>query len=313
MAFELASASGPRFAAGQTASAPGLPSQAGDPLRRPPDHGFFLSGPDRADACLLVHGSAGTAGDMRLLGEYLHGRGYSVLGVALPGHEARPAELAGVGWKACYATVREAWQALRAEYRRVHVIGFSFGGTLTLHLAAQEPVESLVLLAPALFVHFRPEGVITFLVGLIPGTRAQARVRWYVGLGGFLRVVAGNLPRIDCPLLAIHAADDPLVQVKSSLAVCRRVSGRERQLKVLPHGGHLLPHGDAREEVWQAIGEHLAARRAGAEPSTVPSEEPRAWSPAELLVERGWEPEAVGGDPDGERADEREGREAASS
>jgi carboxylesterase len=233
----------------------------------PPDPGFFLPGPDRADACLLVHGSAGTAGDMRLLGEYLHRRGYTVLGVALPGHGVQPAELAGVSWKGCYATVREAWQGLCAEYRRVHVIGFSFGGTLTLHLAAHEPVDSAVLLAPALFVHFRPEGVVTFFAGLIPGTRARARVRWYVGLYGFLRVVVGNLPRIECPLLAIHAADDPLVQVKSSHAVCRRVSGREHRLKVLPRGGHLLPHGDAREEVWETVGDYLEGRRAGAEPA----------------------------------------------
>ena len=312
MAFPFPPASGRRLPPGQTSNTASVPSPAGDSLPRPPDHGFFLPGPDRDDACLLVHGSAGTAGDMRLLGEYLHRRGYTVLGVALPGHETRPADLAGVGWEACYATVRKAWQELRAEYRRVHVIGFSFGGTLTLHLAAQEPVESLILLAPALFVHFRPQGVLTLLVGLIPGTQARARVRWYVGLSGFLRVVAGNLPRVECPLLAIHAADDRLIQVKSSLAVCRQVSAREHQLKVLPRGGHLLPYGDAREEVWAAIGEHLAARRAGAEPSTGPEMRLEA----KVLVDRGREMEAQvrdSGREAVEAVDEREGREAASS
>src|SRR5688572_558939 len=104
MAFEFPPASARRPSSGRT-SGPHPPT--GDPLSRPPDHGFFLSGPDHADACLLVHGSAGTAGDMRLLGEYLHRRGYSVLGIALPGHRARPADLNGVGWKACYEVVRE--------------------------------------------------------------------------------------------------------------------------------------------------------------------------------------------------------------
>ncbi len=241
----------------------GLPARP-DPHGRAPDDPFFLpgSGPDREDACLLVHGSTGTAGDMRFLGEFLNARGFAVEGVSLPGHRRRPSELRGVGWEACYAVVREAWLGLGAQYRRVHVVGFSFGGSLALHLAAREPVEDLVLLAPALFVHLSVRALLLTVLGLFPGTPAHSRVRWNLGLVRFFRLVANDVERVDCSLLAVHARDDATVRLDSSLAIFDRVASRDRRLRVLARGGHLLPHGEAREEVWEEVERHLAARRA---------------------------------------------------
>jgi carboxylesterase len=186
-----------------------------------------------------------------------------VLGVALPGHGVRPANMDGVGWEACYATVRDSWRALKQEYRRVHVIGFSLGGALALHLAAEEDVDNLVLLAPAIFVHFQLRGVFAFFHGLVPGTPARARLRWFAGLQRFFRMVARDLERVDCPVLAIHARDDRCVRLKSSLTILERMAGRDSRLMLLPRGGHLLPLGESREEVLLEVTRHLAAHRLG--------------------------------------------------
>ena len=45
---------------------------------------FFFKG--GSEGVLLIHGYTGAPGEMRLLGEFLHSRGYTVLGVLLPGH-----------------------------------------------------------------------------------------------------------------------------------------------------------------------------------------------------------------------------------
>jgi carboxylesterase len=243
---------------GSDKSAPVFP---GDPLSRAPDDPFFLAGPDQDDACLLIHGSTGTAGDMRFLGEFLHQRGFSVEGAALPGHRTRPSELDGVGWESCYDTVRNAWQLLRSRYHRVHVIGFSFGGALALHLAAHERVDNLVLMAPALFVHVNPRAVLLFAIGLFPGTPAHTYMRWSAGLVRFFRLVAEDVHRVSCPLLTVHARDDATVRLESSLAIFDRVPSIDRRLRVMDRGGHLLPHGIEREEVWAEIGRHLEERR----------------------------------------------------
>ncbi|HWN82994.1 MAG TPA: alpha/beta fold hydrolase [Candidatus Udaeobacter sp.] len=233
------------------------------PAAEPPAGAFFLPTPDRSDACLLIHGSAGHPGHLRPLGEHLHREGYTVQGIALPGHDVQPADMAGIDWKSCYAAVRDSWRALRSEYRRVHVIGFSFGGALALHLAAREQVDDLVLLAPALYVHFRLRGVLVALHGLVPGTPARDRLLWYAGLGYFLRVVARDLERVDCPLLAIHARDDRCVRVKSSVTITARMRRRDSRLAILPRGGHLLPLGEARREVCGEVSRHLARHRVG--------------------------------------------------
>jgi carboxylesterase len=198
---------------------------------------------------------------MRFLGEFLHQRGYSVEGVALPGHRSRPSELDGVGWEACYDTVRNAWKQLRPRYRRVHVIGFSFGGALALRLAAHEPLDDLILLAPALFIHVNPRAVLLFAIGLFPGTPAHTYMRWSSGLIRFFRLVAEDVHRVRCPLLAVHARDDATVRLHSSLAIFDRVPARDRRLRVLARGGHLLPHGIARDEVWDEIDRYLEERR----------------------------------------------------
>jgi carboxylesterase len=241
------------------------PVPAQDSVQRGPDAPFFLPGPDLGDACLLIHGSTGTAGDMRLLGEFLNRLGFAVQGISLPGHGCRPAALAGIRWEACYAVVRDAWLELSSRYRRVHVVGFSFGGSLALHLAASEKVEDLVLLAPALFVHVTPRALMRSSLGLIPGTKARTLLIWNLGLIGFFRQVREDIRSVRCPLLVIHARDDALVSLKSSLTIHDRVQTVDRRLHILERGGHLLPHGVARRGVWAEIARHLAEHRGEAE------------------------------------------------
>jgi len=228
----------------------------------PSDRAFFFPTADRSDACLLIHGSAGHPGHLRPLGEHLHREGYAVLGMALPGHETQPADMAGVGWQNCYSAVCDSWRALKSEYQRVHVIGFSFGGALALHLAAEQPVDDLVLLAPALYVHFKLRGVLVALHGLVPGTSARAELCWYAGIGLFLRMVARDLERVECPLLAIHARDDRCVRVKSSVTITARMRRGNSRLAILSRGGHLLPIGEAQGEVCREVTQHLAVHRA---------------------------------------------------
>ena len=222
-----------------------------------PDEPFLLSGADGHEACLLVHGSTGTAGDMRFLGESLHARGYTVEGVSLPGHRRRPSDLEGVDWRACYRTVHASWRALTASHGRVHVVGFSLGAALAIHLAAREPVTSLALLAPALYVHMRPRALINVATAIEPGMPLAAYVRWHVGLARFFRLVREDVRHVRCPVLAIHARDDDTVRVESSLVVYARVATAERRLLVLERGGHLLPSGSARERICAEVAQHL--------------------------------------------------------
>jgi len=221
-----------------------------------PDDPFFHVG-SREHACLLVHGSTGTPGDVRGLGDHLHAAGFAARGIALPGHARRPAQLAGIGWQDCYFAVHEAWAELRRGWPHVHVIGFSFGGSLALHLAAHEPVEDLVLLAPGLHVNISPRHVVGASLGLVPGTSLHARLRWNLKLLAFFRILVAELDRVSCPALLMHAKDDPLVRAQSSIDIHARIASREKRLVLLEQGGHLLPWGPAHRRVWDEVTAHL--------------------------------------------------------
>lgn len=84
---------------------------------------------------LLVHGFTGTPFEMRLLGESLARRGFTVVGPRLAGHGGSAAALAATDWRDWLATVERAFDELRARCDRVGVCGLSLGGLLTLELA----------------------------------------------------------------------------------------------------------------------------------------------------------------------------------
>ena len=74
---------------------------------------------------------------MRLLGEQLAGRGFTVDGVRLAGHGDTTKALAATTWHDWYRSAEAALAELRARVggRRVAVVGLSMGGLLTLELA----------------------------------------------------------------------------------------------------------------------------------------------------------------------------------
>ncbi len=120
---------------------------------------------------LLVHGFGGIPAELRLLGEFLAKRGYTVQSVLLARHGQLPEALSGIRWPEWYAGVEAGYHELRARCERVVVIGFSLGGLLALHLAAKEPVDGVVALAPALQLRGG------WPLRLLPV--AQYIVRWY--------------------------------------------------------------------------------------------------------------------------------------
>ena len=160
---------------------------------------FFFAGGE--EGVLLIHGYTGAPGEMRLLGEFLHRKGYTVLGVLLPGHCTTPKNLSKYtfdDWYALgvllpghcttpknlskytfddwYAEVKRGYARLKARCSRVYVAGLSMGGLLTLRAAAElEPDKAVVMAAP-IYVHDRRQFLLPWLHFLIRYVKKQQRV-----------------------------------------------------------------------------------------------------------------------------------------
>ena len=104
------------------------------------EHGkpFFFEHAQRTKVgVLLIHGFTSTPWEMVDIGQYLYRRGHTVYGVRLAGHGTSAAELKNTTWQDWVASAGYGLQSLRAVTDRVYAIGFSTGGLVALHLAAE--------------------------------------------------------------------------------------------------------------------------------------------------------------------------------
>jgi carboxylesterase len=106
---------------------------------------FFFPGNDTG--CLLIHGFTGAPTEMRPLGEFLAGKGYTVLGVRLAGHGTKIEDMNRVSWQDWSNSVLDGWHLLRPNTSSVFIIGLSMGGVLALYHASFLPVEGVISLS----------------------------------------------------------------------------------------------------------------------------------------------------------------------
>jgi len=110
-------------------------------------HQPFVFGDGRIGA-LLVHGFPGTPAEMRLIGHHLSNAGCTAHGILLPGFGPQIAELGNYSGADWVAAARQEWQHIQQEHEETILIGHSMGGAIALHLAAEQPPDKLILLAP---------------------------------------------------------------------------------------------------------------------------------------------------------------------
>jgi carboxylesterase len=214
--------------------------------------GFYSRG-TRRPPCLLIHGFTGTPYEMRGLGDHLHARGHSVLGVRLAGHARSLEELEGARWEDWYAAVVEGCDRLTVDDGPLVAIGLSAGAVLALHLAHERghDVGGLVLMATAVALSSWHSRWTVPLIARLPWIRDRFR---------FIAKAAGSDIE-DAAARRIHPSHRfvPLRGVASLLELQRRVRaecGAIRQPTLLIHGAHdhTCPPENTR---WLA--EHLGA------------------------------------------------------
>ncbi len=165
---------------------------AADPRMRDPDwnRSFELPVGDAVGGVLLLHGMSDSPYTLRVLARSLNERGYSVVGLRLPGHGTAPSGLKYVQWEDMAAAVRLFAKHLAALVpgKPIHVVGYSTGAPLAVHYsldaleehergnrdadsALTAPVPaSMVLISPAIGIH-RTAALAGFkaALGRVPG------------------------------------------------------------------------------------------------------------------------------------------------
>jgi carboxylesterase len=84
---------------------------------------------------------------MRLLGDYLHSQGHTVLGIRLAGHATRIEDMRHANWQDWLASVEDGIDMLKSCCSKVISVGLSMGGTLSMLAAANYPLAAAVAIS----------------------------------------------------------------------------------------------------------------------------------------------------------------------
>jgi carboxylesterase len=248
---------------------------------------FHLDAGSGSPAALLVHGFPGTPAEMRPLGEALHAAGWTAHGVLLPGFGAQIASLGEKRLEDWALHVHTALDALKRRHDLVIIVGWSMGGALSLHAAAELQPAGAALLSPFWKIDhvlwktlpvlryavpsFRPFSLIRLdfddpetrkgMRAMMPDAdlddpAVQAVVRDFAIPTSVLdqlrrvgKTAEAAAPYLRCPALIVQGRRDDLVKPHLTRMLSKRISSLERCLEV--DAEHNLP--DASQPAWGTV------------------------------------------------------------
>ena len=202
--------------------------------------------PGSDEAVLVIHGSTGSPRDVAGLVESLHKNGLTVYAPLLPGHGVAGETLPDVKWRTCLREVVLRFGILRRTHRKVHVVGFSFGAALAVHLARKESVASLCLLAPALVPRVSLLARIGLALRLHRLPFLRARFGWDLEVFEAMSGARAHISRLRCAIYAAHCEDDPRIDPASLRMLQKKVRNRASRFRLFQTGGHMIldAHGE---------------------------------------------------------------------
>lgn len=234
---------------------------------------FLLQG--GSEGVLLVHGFTGSPAEMLLLGEFLHERGYTVLGPRLCGHGTNPEELAETDWKNWYHSVCDGYYLLKSLCEKIHVVGLSMGGLLSMKLAVEFDIEKVVSLSAPIYIadrnlRFLPP--IEKTAGMyVPKKRRciphlperysvayqSMPLRSIHNLLAVIDQVIEALPKLEKPILIVQSKSDHTVLEKSGSYIYEHCGSMEKELLWLEKSGHLVTLDVEHDLVFEKIAEFI--------------------------------------------------------
>jgi len=218
---------------------------------------FFLAGGPAG--VLLIHGFTGSPPEMRLIGDFLHQRGFTVSGPLLPGHGTSVEDMNRCRWTDWTEHVESALAELRADCETVFAAGLSLGAVLTMYLAIRHDLPGAVLYSPATWpanrlIYLSP--IMKYLIRRVRKsekrdlTNPEAHLRLWsydydpgpaaYELLKLLLWVRPRLPRVTCPTLVIHSTLDRTIHPQSARRTFRRIGASDKELITLHNSGHCL-------------------------------------------------------------------------
>ena len=242
---------------------------------------FFFLGDVSKPACLLIHGFTGTPKEMRWMGEYLHKRGYTCLGIRLSGHGTQPEAMVRSRWTDWVASVEDGYRLLCKITDNIFLVGLSMGGVLSLYMSSQLKVRGVIAMSTpsrlptdypiwlikliSLVIRFRPKSNEPPGSGWYDKTAYQDHisygknpVRSTAELKKLILEMHTALPKVKVPVLLMHSKDERYILADNMESIYAGLVNVPEKMKLYITGsGHVLPRDASREQVFQSAAEFI--------------------------------------------------------
>lgn len=221
----------------------------------------------RSIGCLLSHGFTSSPASLRPLGEALAARGYAVEVPRLPGHGTTWQELNRTGWSDWYGELVRGFDKLARDCEYVLVGGHSFGGGMSLQLAAErsDRVAGVILVNPSV-MNTRKDAtavaVLKYVLRSVPGMANDIKKPGVtdllyprIPLRAAASLMAGRarvrsfLPRVTAPIIFFRSVEDHMVDPASARAITRLVSSTDVTERRLENSYHFATLDNDAEQI----------------------------------------------------------------
>lgn len=194
---------------------------------------------------LLIHGVSTRPGDLHELADVLYESDYNVYVLRLPDYGTPGHTISEVSWESALYQAQQCFQLLARGGGKVHVVGMGFGATLSMLLALQEKVSSLVLLSPAIMPR---ESIFHRLLVRLKLHRLRmvhSWIGWNADLMEGMDKARGKIGQIKVPVFAAQCEDDDRASPDSLRFLQNKSRNKASRFRIFPEGGHaiLAVHG----------------------------------------------------------------------
>lgn len=223
--------------------------------------------------CFIIHGYTGGPYEIEPLVSHLQREtDWEIVVPVLTGH-GRELDFTNVSYKVWLEETAEALKELIAVCDQVYVIGFSMGGMIASYLAATQPVDKLILLAPARkYVSFKY--LAQALGGMVgdglKGTLqennlfinyknkfGEISVKANVEFMKLVHYTKPFLEKITAPVFIIQGQHDELVPKKIAYALEEEIGSAKKRIVLIEGAGHHLCLGPDKEVINTMVLDYL--------------------------------------------------------
>jgi carboxylesterase len=221
-------------------------------------------------AVLLLHGFTGNTKDVRMLGRYLHERGYTCHAPLYRGHGQDPIELLHTRPEIWWQDVVNGYHFLKDEgFEEIAVAGVSLGGVFSLKVGAELPVKAVVsMCAPVqsksidgLFKRVlnyaerykKFEGKNEEQISAEMTEIDKMSKHSLKELQQIIDDTSQKLQFISSPTFVLQGSLDDSLYTESAKIIFNHVNTDDKQLKWYEQSGHIITLDKEREKVYEDV------------------------------------------------------------